>query len=235
MKKTLGIATAILTIGVSIVGVCTASAAATISKVYDGDTITLSSSEKVRFLQIDTPELSPAECYGEEARNALIALVNSPGQLTFKTDPNLDKVDRYGRLLRYVFIGKTNINLKLVEIGAAAPYFYKGDKGLYSAQILKAAQNAKAKSLGLWKTCPGTQLTPTNAVNTISAVNTNKVNVNNVTTGLKCDPNYAGCIPVFPPDVNCTDIKRLGLAPVKVIGRDVHNLDRDGDGIGCDK
>jgi hypothetical protein len=163
----------------------------------------------------------------------LVSLLNAPGQLSLKTDPKLDKVDRYGRLLRYVFIGKTNINLKLVEIGAAAPYFYKGDKGQYSAQILKAAQTAKSKSLGLWKSCPGTQLTPNDAVTTISTVATASASAN--TSGVKCDPNYAGCIPIFPPDVDCTDIKRLGLAPVKVIGKDVHKLDRDGDGIGCDK
>jgi endonuclease YncB( thermonuclease family) len=233
MNKKLLLATAFLGIGVSIAGSYTASAATTITKVYDGDTITLSTGEKVRFLQIDTPELSPAECYGEEARSALVSLLNSPGQLSLKTDPKLDKVDRYGRLLRYVFIGKTNINLKLVEIGAAAPYFYKGDKGQYSAQILKAAQTAKSKSLGLWKSCPGTQLTPNDAVTTISTVATASASAN--TSGVKCDPNYAGCIPVFPPDVDCTDIKRLGLAPVKVIGKDVHKLDRDGDGIGCDK
>ncbi len=233
MNKKLLLATAFLGIGVSIAGSYTASAATTITKVYDGDTITLSTGEKVRFLQIDTPELSPAECYGEEARSALVSLLNSPGQLSLKTDPKLDKVDRYGRLLRYVFIGKTNINLKLVEIGAAAPYFYKGDKGQYSAQILKAAQTAKSKSLGLWKSCPGTQLTPNDAVTTISTVATTSASAN--PSGVKCDPNYAGCIPVFPPDVDCTDIKRLGLAPVKVIGKDVHKLDRDGDGIGCDK
>lgn len=233
MNKKLLLTTAFLGIGVSIAGSYTASAATTITKVYDGDTITLSTGEKVRFLQIDTPELSPAECYGEEARSALVSLLNSPGQLSLKTDPKLDKVDRYGRLLRYVFIGKTNINLKLVEIGAAAPYFYKGDKGQYSAQILKAAQTAKSKSLGLWKSCPGTQLTPNDAVTTISTVATASASAN--TSGVKCDPNYAGCIPVFPPDVDCTDIKRLGLAPVKVIGKDVHKLDRDGDGIGCDK
>lgn len=89
-----------------------------------------------------------------------------------KTDPKLDKVDRYGRLLRYVFVGKTNINLKLVEIGAAAPYFYRGEKGLYSEQILNAAQMAKSKSIGLWKSCPRTQLTPTRAVATVSSSNT---------------------------------------------------------------
>jgi endonuclease YncB( thermonuclease family) len=233
MNKKLLIPAALLALGVSLSSTYIASAATTITKVYDGDTITLSTGEKVRFLQIDTPELSPAECYGEEARSALVSLLNTPGQLSLKTDPKLDKVDRYGRLLRYVFIGKTNINLKLVEIGAAAPYFYKGDKGQYSTQILKAAQNAKAKSLGLWKSCPGTQLTPTNAVTTIAAAATSTASAS--ASGAKCDPNYAGCIPVFPPDVDCTDIKRLGLAPVKVIGKDVHKLDRDGDGIGCDK
>jgi endonuclease YncB( thermonuclease family) len=233
MNKKVVVATALIVIGVSISSGYTASAATTITKVFDGDTIMLSTGEKVRLLQIDTPELSPAECYGQEARSALVKLLNTPGQLSLKIDPKLDKVDRYGRLLRYVFIGKTNINLKLVEIGAAAPYFYKGDKGQYSTQILKAAQTAKSNSIGLWKSCPGTQLTPNDAVATLSTAVTTTASASS--TGVKCDPNYAGCVPLSPPDLDCPDIKRLGLAPVKVIGTDVHKLDRDGDGIGCDK
>ena len=225
---------AVLMVGASLMGGApTAYAVSNVSKIYDGDTITMSNGEKVRLLQIDTPELSPAECYGQEARSALVSLLNTPGQLSLKTDPKLDKVDRYGRLLRYVFIGKTNINLKLVEIGAATPYFYKGDKGQYSAQILKAAQTAKSKSIGLWNSCPGTQLTPNYSVTTNSTALS--ATASSSSAWVKCDPNYAACIPVFPPDVDCTDIKRLGLAPVRVIGKDVHNLDRDGDGIGCDK
>ena len=233
MKKKLVVTAALVAIGVSISGACTAGAATTIAKIYDGDTIALSTGERVRFLQIDTPELSPTECYGDEARSALVSLLSTPGQITLKTDPKLDKVDRYGRLLRYVFIGKTNINLKLVEIGAAAPYFYKGDKGQYSAQILKAAQTAKSKSLGLWKSCPGTQLTPNNAITTISSAVTATAGA--TSAGAKCDPNYGGCIPVSAADLDCGDIKQLGLAPVRVIGMDIHKLDRDGDGIGCDK
>ena len=223
----------LLALGSSILSTTPVTAATRIIKVYDGDTITLSTGEKVRMLQIDTPELSPGECYGKEARSALISLLNSPGQLSLKTDPKLDKVDRYGRLLRYVFVGKTNINLKMVEIGAAAPYFYRGEKGQYSVEILKAAKNAKAKSLGLWKTCPSAKLTPNNAIKTVGG------NISYVSAtppaGANCDPNYAGCIPIFPADVDCTDIKRLGLAPVKVVGTDIHKLDRDGDGVGCDK
>ena len=223
----------LLTIGLSILSTASGNATTKIIQVYDGDTITLSTGEKVRLLQIDTPELSPGECFGEEARSALISLLNSPGQLSLKTDPKLDKVDRYGRLLRYVFVGKTNINLKMVEIGAAAPYFYRGEKGQYSVEILKVAKNAKAKSLGLWKSCPGTLLTPSNAIKTISTVVTSTSST--YSAGLKCDSNYAGCIPTFPADVDCTDIKRLSLAPVKVVGVDKHKLDRDGDGVGCDK
>jgi endonuclease YncB( thermonuclease family) len=68
--------------------------------------------------------------------------------------------------LRYVFIGKKNLNLELVRVGAAAPYFYRGEKGQYSNQLLKAAEAAKSKKIGLWKTCPGTKLLPTSAITT---------------------------------------------------------------------
>lgn len=210
-----------------------ANAAVMVTKIYDGDTVTLSTGEKIRLLQIDTPELSPAECFGEEARSVLVSLLGASEQITLKVDPKLDKVDRYGRLLRYIFVGNTNINLKLVELGAAAPYFYRGEKGQYSAQLMKAAQIAKSKNLGLWKKCPGTVLAPTYAVRTLAG-ETNRAESTSTSTG-KCDPNYSGCIPIFPSDVDCSDIKRLGLAPVKVIGTDIHKLDRDGDGFGCDK
>jgi len=231
MSKSFNVALGLL-VG-SMIGLSTspASAAVTITKVYDGDTITLSTGERVRLLQIDSPELSPAECYGDEARSALVGLLNAPGQITLKSDPKLDKVDRYGRLLRYVYIGKTNINLKLVEIGAAAPYFYRGEKGQFASKISKAAQRAKAKSLGLWKSCPGTQLTPNEALTTVSAVMTGTASAS---TNGTCDPNYKECLPVFPPDLDCTDVRRMGLTPVHVMGKDVHKLDRDGDGVGCD-
>jgi len=45
-----------------------------------------------------------------------------------------------------------------------------------------------------------------------------------------CDPNYSGCVPLYPPDVNCADIG----GSVSVIGSDPHGLDADSDGIGCE-
>lgn len=54
----------------------------------------------------------------------------------------------------------------------------------------------------------------------------------------ECDPNYTPCVPVAS-DVDCAGGKGNGPAyvrgPVRVIGRDVYGLDRDGDGIGCDR
>ena len=194
-------------------------------KIYDGDTVTLSDGSRVRLIQIDAPELADGECYAEQSRQALISLLKSR-PITFIEDPKLDKVDRYGRKLGYLLAGKVNVNLKLVELGAATPYFYRGAQGKYATKLLTLAKTAQAKGLGLWKECPGTKLTPFSSLQTVSQV----IEANSD----KCDPNYEGCIPVFPPDLDCSQIKALGLAPVRVVGRDVHKLDRDGDGYGCD-
>ncbi|TWE28399.1 hypothetical protein FHX69_1054 [Prauserella muralis] len=53
----------------------------------------------------------------------------------------------------------------------------------------------------------------------------------------ECDPNYTGCVPVAS-DVDCAGGSGNGPAyvsgPVRVVGSDVYDLDRDGDGIACD-
>jgi resuscitation-promoting factor RpfB len=53
-----------------------------------------------------------------------------------------------------------------------------------------------------------------------------------------CDPNYSGaCVPIAS-DVDCAGGSGNGPAyvqgPVTVIGSDIYDLDRDGDGIGCE-
>jgi len=196
-----------------------------VASITDGDTVKLGDGMSVRLLQIDTPELKGSECYAKEARVALANLLNKRGVVRLTTDSKLDQVDAYGRLLRYIFKGRININLEMVKIGAATPYFYKRKLGMYSQELLAAAESARTNKLGLWAACPGTKLNPYRALTTVSQAP--------VQTEGQCDPNYEGCIPLFPPDLNCADIKKLGLAPIKVIGRDVHRLDADGDGIGC--
>ena len=215
-------------------GLMPANAALKVVKIYDGDTVTMADGMKIRLLQIDAPEIAESECYADKAKAALVSLLAKKGTITLKADPVSDSYDRYGRALRYIFVGKVNINLEMIKLGAAAPYFYQGEKGVYSAAMLKAAQDAQYYKVGLWKDCPGTKLIPTKAITTYKTVGTpvaSPVTAPSASSG--CDPNYAGCIPLYPPDLNCSDIKALGLAPVTVIGKDPHRLDADGDGKAC--
>lgn len=52
-----------------------------------------------------------------------------------------------------------------------------------------------------------------------------------------CDPNYSDCVPIAS-DVDCAGGSGNGPAyvsgPVSVIGSDIYDLDRDGDGVGCE-
>ncbi len=110
---------------------------ARIDHVSDGDTVTLTNGYRVRFVQIDTPEVYFApECYGRQA-SALTKRLLPPGTIVrLSAEPATDRVDRYGRLLRYVIRARDglDINLYLVRIGAAAPYFYDGRHGRYAAE-----------------------------------------------------------------------------------------------------
>jgi endonuclease YncB( thermonuclease family) len=208
-----------------------ASQVAVVASVYDGDTLTLRDGRRVRLLQIDTPELGSGECYSRAARTALLALAPPGKKVVLEADPALDRVDRYGRLLRYVKRNGVNLNLELTRRGAAAPYFYRGDRGRYAGSLMRSAQNAKAARRGLWRACPRTALDPFRAVATGQSGPPSRT----APTSGKCDPNYAGgCVPPYPPDLDCADIRAMGIAPVRVIGSDPHRLDGDGDGLGCE-
>jgi endonuclease YncB( thermonuclease family) len=137
-----------------------------VARVNDGDTLTLRGGRKVRLLQIDTPELGAGECYSEAAWMALRRLAPIGTSVVLESDPALDRTDRYGRLLRYVKREGVNVNIELVRLGAAAPYFQRGNRGRYAAGLMRAVRNARATKQGLWKACPATVLEPNRAVST---------------------------------------------------------------------
>ena len=223
-----------------------------IERVIDGDTLVTTSSVTVRLLQIDTPELSESECYAEEAKSELIAILEKNREIEtemskelrtndgiyLEQDPVSNREDKYGRKLAYVIKGEVNINLELVKRGAAAPYFYNGEKGKYALELIAAAERAKVEKLGVWGACPSAILDPTSAFSSGSIVVEADAGQTNLTvlpnTVGNCDPNYRGCVPIYPPDLDCADIRALGLAPVYRIAGDPHRLDRDGDGLGCE-
>ena len=137
-----------------------------VASVYDGDTLTLANSQRIRLLQIDTPELGSGECYSRAARSELLSLAPLGSSVGLESDARLDQRDRYGRLLRYVWRKGKNVNVELVRRGAATPYFYGGDRGKYADTLMAAAKLAKANKRGLWKACPGTKLDPYGPVTT---------------------------------------------------------------------
>jgi micrococcal nuclease len=198
--------------------------AATVAEVIDGDTLALANGQRVRLVQIDTPELTEGECYARASARALAGMLPPGASVGLEADPGLDRVDRYGRLLRYVHRSGTNVNLALVRRGAASVWFFEGDRGRYADRLLAAARRAKAARQGLWGVCPGTRLDPEEGVDTSARPAK--------TSGGRCDPSYPGiCIPPPPPDLDCADVPYRDF---RVVGRDPHHFDGGGDGIGCE-
>jgi micrococcal nuclease len=126
---------------------------ATVAYVIDGDTIALRGGAHVRLLQIDTPEVGTGECYSRRAAKDLRRMLPDGGSVRLEADPPLDTVDRYGRLLRYVFRGGVNVNLALVSQGDATVWFYDHRRGKYAAKLLEAARRARAEKRGIWGAC----------------------------------------------------------------------------------
>ncbi len=141
-------------------GTTSPSGSGAVAAVYDGDTLTLRDGRRIRLVQIDTPELGTGECYSRAARTALLNLAPPGVGVVLEADVALDKVDRYGRLLRYIRRNGSNVNLELVRRGAATPYFYRGDRGRYASRLMAAARAARAAKRGLWRACPRTRLNP---------------------------------------------------------------------------
>jgi len=142
-----------------------------IDHVADGDTVTLRNSQRIRLVQIDTPEVYfGTECYGPPASAITTRLLTPGSRVRLFTEPATDSVDQYRRLLRYVVRVKDglNVNVQLVRVGAAAPYFYLGRRGRYANLLERLALRARANRLGLWGRCPHTPYDPTRGVSTRS-------------------------------------------------------------------
>lgn len=130
---------------------------AIVDRVNDGDTLTLTTGAKVRLVQIDAPELE-RDCYGRAARRALVRLAPKSTRVTLVRDPSLDATDAYGRLLRYVFVGDHNVNVELVMVGAASPYFFRSERGRYATALDDAVRIALEENSGYWNACPLAEL-----------------------------------------------------------------------------
>jgi micrococcal nuclease len=130
-----------------------------VMKVVDGDTIQVSVTgktddlETVRFIGIDTPETvdprKPVQCFGKEASNKTKELLTDQNVFLEK-DETQDDRDKYGRILRYVFLeDRTNVNQYLIQEGYAHEYTYRIPY-IYQSNFKQAEVYAKEHEKGLW-------------------------------------------------------------------------------------
>ena len=196
---------------------------AVVVDVVDGDTIKVAldgAVQTLRYIGIDTPETvkpgSPVEWMGPEASAANHALVDGK---TVYLERDVSETDRFGRLLRYVWLRETTgwlmVNEELVREGYAAAVTFPPD--VRYEEVLRAAEReARDAGRGLWGPAPVPSASSTLPVESSGA----------------CDPSYPGvCIAPYPPDLDCADVPYRRF---QVLPPDPHGFDGDHDGIGCE-
>jgi micrococcal nuclease len=128
---------------------------ARVGHVVDGDTIELTNGQMVRYIGIDTPEVrrkegeqwvEDPEPYAREATAANRRLVD--GQ-TIRLEYDVERLDRYGRLLAYVYVGEQMVNAALLEQGAAQLLTIPPNIK-YVDRFRGLAAEARAAQRGLW-------------------------------------------------------------------------------------
>jgi len=129
----------------------------------DGDTVQLTTGEKLRYIGIDTPETKhprkPVEFYGKEAsafNKQLVLGAKRRGGAAFQgkdilVEFDVTEKDRYGRLLGYVYLPDgTFVNAELVRQGYAKVYTYPPNVK-YVSLFRQLQAEARANNRGLWK------------------------------------------------------------------------------------
>lgn len=123
---------------------------AVVARVVDGDTIALVSGERVRYIGIDTPETvhpnKQVECFGKEASAKNKELVEGKEARLVR---DISDVDKYGRLLRYVYVEDIFINDYLIRNGFANASSFPPDVA-FQALFEDAEQAARESRSGLW-------------------------------------------------------------------------------------
>lgn len=129
-----------------------------VTKILDGDTIAVSSSNKeeiVRMIGVDTPEThhpkKPVQCFGRAATDYTKNLIGN-NAVRLEADSEDDNKDIYGRLLRYVFLPDgTLVNKQIIEHGYGFAYTVFPFTKLEEFRL--AAESARQKNIGLWGGC----------------------------------------------------------------------------------
>ena len=129
----------------------------TVARAVDGDTVELADGTKVRYVGVNTPEThhptKGVQCYGKEAAAYNQTLVAGKKVRLVK---DVSETDRYGRLLRFVYLEDgTFVNRLLLEQGYAEVMTYPPDVAK-SKEFIAVQAEARAAKRGLWGFCSST-------------------------------------------------------------------------------
>lgn len=132
---------------------------ARVSHVTDGDTVAVrvnGHKRAVRLIGIDTPEVYfGRECGGEAASRAMKRMLHHGERVHLVRDFSQDNRDRYGRLLRYVIDGSTDVGRRQLARGKAKVYVYSSNNFNRVRPYRRAQKHAKHHHRGSWKSCHG--------------------------------------------------------------------------------
>ena len=134
----------------------------TVVRVIDGDTVVVDMNGKnvtVRLIGINTPETvdprKKVECFGKEASEFLKNILTGK-QVRLESDSTQRNIDKYGRLLRYVYLNDILVNEEIISSGYGFEYTYDVPYE-FQAEFMSSESYARAGKLGLWSpvTCNG--------------------------------------------------------------------------------
>jgi endonuclease YncB( thermonuclease family) len=133
-----------------------------VTRFVDGDTITIDMNgraETVRMIGVDTPEThkpnTPVQCYGPAAAAYTKNLIGKQ-TVRLQADPTNQNRDRYGRLLRYVYLPDNRLVQKEIVAGGYG-FAYTSFPFQKKDEFVKAEQAAKDAAKGLWANCTVTE------------------------------------------------------------------------------
>jgi micrococcal nuclease len=146
---------------------------ALVTRIIDGDTIEVNLSGKlysVRYIGMDTPETvdpnRPVQPFGLEASAKNKELVSNK---TVKLVKDISETDKYGRLLRYIYVGDLFINAELVRLGYAQVATYPPDVE-YQDLFIQLQKEAREAGRGLWGATVSQPTNPSSTQTTITGV-----------------------------------------------------------------
>jgi len=122
-------------------------------RVADGDTVRVridgGREERVRYIGIDTPEVTSDECFADEAAAFNERLVAGR---EVRLELDAEERDRYGRLLAYVYAGDLLVNAELLRKGYAQPLTVPPNVR-FADRFKRLARDARREGRGLWASC----------------------------------------------------------------------------------